>query len=119
MGKSDHLRVGVRWVVPLILAIALTMGWGVIAYAQTPTEGQYASPTATAAGNPAAAGNDPAAVMTVTGAATGGGGAGSSGGGTSGGVLPSTGGPLPVLIALGVLAAGSTGLLALRRSDRR
>ncbi len=108
MSKSAVLSVGVRRIVPLFLALALVLSWTAAAHAQ-PSAGQYGNPTATASGNPAASGNDASA--DAAGAAP--------GGAPSATVLPLTGGPLLVLVALGGLALGSTGLFVLRRNSRR
>ena len=114
MSKSAVLSVGVRRVVPLFLALALVLSWTAAAHAQ-PSAGQYGNPTATASGNPAASGNDASAATGATAVAA----SAAPGGGPSATVLPLTGGPLLVLVALGGLALGSTGLLALRRNSRR
>lgn len=109
-GRYIVLSGSVRRIVLLVLAVgvavALTIGFSAAAQAN-PSAGQYGNPAGTASGNPAASGNAPASSAP-----------GSGGGGVGASVLPATGGPLIVLVALGGLALGSTGLLALRL-DRR
>ncbi len=107
MGKSASAPIKVCRTVSLIIALMLALGWTAVAYAQTPADAQYDSPTATASGNPA-----------NTGA-----GGGAAGGGVSGGIggsigakgakiLPLTGGELSLpLIALGTVALASIVLL--------
>ena len=126
MSGGIFSSVGVRQIIPLVLALALviTISWATAAYAQTSAEAQYANPAPKAA--------TPATTGGVGGKAAGGsgdaptGGVGSKAAGGSGRgapqnlkVLPSTGGPLLPLAGLGAFALGATGLLALQRNRRR
>jgi len=99
MSKTILTRVGVRKVISLVLVLVLVFGWSAIAYAQTSADAQY---------------GNPAPKVTVSG-----GGGGTETGAGIGEVLPATGGPLLPLVAIGTFALGTTGLLVLRRADRR
>ena len=126
MSGGIFSSVGVRQIIPLVLALGLviTITWATAAHAQTSADAQYANPAPKAAA--------PATTGGVGGKAAGGsgdaptGGVGSKAAGGSGRgapqnlkVLPSTGGPLLPLAGLGAFALGATGLLALRRNRRR
>jgi hypothetical protein len=153
VSRSVLLSTGIRWIVLLVVVLGLMIGWSATAFAQTSAKGQYANPTSTASGNPAASGNRTGASGTSkggddgpsstskggddgpsgaskggddgpSGASKGGddGPSGASkggGGGAKAKVLPATGGPLPLSIALGTLVLGSAGLLAFRYVVRR
>ena len=131
MSRSVLLSTGTRWIVLLVVVLGLMIGWSATAFAQTSAKGQYANPTSTASGNPAASGNRTSASSTSKGGddepgGTSKGGDGEPGDASKGGgggakakVLPATGGPLPLSIVLGTLALGSAGLLTFRYVGRR
>ena len=117
MSINVSMSVGIRWLVSVIIALALMIGWAAVAHAQTSADAQYQSPTATASGNPAASG-------TSAGGGAGGGGvsggaSGGSGGSTSARVLPATGGLALPLVILSTLALGATGMLVVRQANRQ
>jgi hypothetical protein len=93
----------------ILLATMLTvlLTWTTVAYAQTSNDAQYGSPTASGEAAIAEAGVSSAASSASASASA------------SPGVLPSTGGPLVQLVALGAFAAASTGLLVLRLHGSR
>ncbi len=119
MSINASMAIGVRWLVSVIIVLALVVSWTAVAYAQTPTDAQYQSPTATASGNPAVSG--------ISAGAGAGGGAGAASGGASGGsggslnatLLPVTGGLALPLIILSTLALGATGMLVVRQANRQ
>ena len=114
MSKIILTPVSVK-VVPLVLLLVLVFGWNATAYAQTSADGQYASPTMTASGNPTATGDLPNTETEVT----------ASGNPLetedtpSIGVLPATGGSLLPLVALATFALGATSLLILWQITRQ
>ncbi len=98
----------------LVTLTAALLSWTATAHAQTSRGAQYDSPTAT--GQAAIAASD------LSSARAGSAGVSSSATGVRNGltgVLPSTGGPLVQLIAVGAIALSSTGLLVLRHNSRR
>ncbi len=123
--KLADVRLAVVSLVSVTLAVVLLLTWAAVAFAQTSYDGQYGDPTASgetailssgeegpssgggsAAEDPASgrdsgvasAASDPAnGVIPFT------------------GLLPETGGPVLPLLAFGILALGSGGLLVLRR----
>lgn len=96
--ESSH-----RLILALILALAVTFVWSAAAYAATPEDVQYGSPTSSVGD------------ATGTGGAGGSAGSGSSSGSVGlTGMLPETGGPLLSLVALGSAALIGTGLLLFR-----
>jgi hypothetical protein len=131
--------VSIRFAISLIVMLTIMLSWTVVAYAQQmSSDKQYGSPTA--AGESAIAGSggsDATGSWHATGGsdatgswhATGGSDATGSWHATDGpdatgsagmtGVLPSTGGPLLQLAALGTLALASTGLFMLQLHSRR
>lgn len=84
MKRNAFIPVVARKIVPLILVLALTLGCVAVAYAQTPSDAQYSSPTATKSGNPKASGN--------TKSATAGGGASKTSSDSNGSSKTSSGG---------------------------
>lgn len=128
MSRSTRVVPGARPVLlTLALVLTLVFGWTALAHAQTSFEGQYGSPTASgedaieastdaSGGAPAASGGS---ALTASGGVEpspgGSGSASSSGSSSLIAVLPDTGGPLLPLLALGTLALGFAGTLALRR----
>ena len=125
MSGGIFSSVGVRQIIPLVLALGLviTISWATAAYAQTSAEAQYANPAPKAAAPATTGGVGGKAAGGSGGAPTGGVGSKAAGGSGRGApqnlkVLPSTGGPLLPLAGLGALALGATGLLALQRNRR-
>jgi LPXTG-motif cell wall-anchored protein len=120
----DLTTTSVRLVLTFVALASLMLVWATVAQAQSPSDDQYGSPTAsgtaalndagfpggadTAGGNDSATGGDSELAASTSGGA----------GGTSMGVLPSTGGSQLFFLALGTIALGSTALLALRRVAR-
>lgn len=125
MNETIFSSIGVRRVIPLVLAFGLMIGCATAAFAQTPAGGQYGDPIATASGNPAifgiptGGGSGAIGVPKAGGAGAGGASPGGESGGSGPKVLPATGGPALLPITLGTLALGSAGLLALRYRAQR
>lgn len=90
-GRRVYGFVNTHLLVSLVLALILTFGWATFAYAQTSSDTQYGSPTASGG----AAGHSAVAAISV---------------------LPSTGGPMIPFAVLGGLALCAAGVLAIRRT---
>jgi hypothetical protein len=109
----------VRLVLTFLALVSLTLLLATVAQAQSPSDDQYGSPTAsgTAAMNDAdfPGGGSGAGTMTESDPGVV---ASSSGAGASMGVLPSTGGSQLFFVALATITLGTTALLVLRRFAR-
>lgn len=102
MNKRILATVNVRVIILMVVTLVMVLSWTGNADAQTSRAAQYGSPTAAGEAAIMGSGIDSSA-------------AGSAGVGE---VLPSTGGPLLQLCALGAFTLASTGLLVLRSNSR-
>lgn len=110
-----------KFVLALILALAVTFVWSAAAYAITPEDVQYGSPTSSVGDTTGSAGSagevagpGSSGSVALVGAASEKGSGPSSGSIGLTGLLPETGGPLLSLVALGLTAVIGTGLTLLR-----